>query len=857
MEDISYNPKKIESVVQKHWIKNKTFSVIEDKTKKKFYCLPMIPYPSGKLHMGHVRNYTISDVISRYQRMLGKNVLQPIGWDAFGLPAEETAIKKGISPHKWTLKNISIMKKQLQSLGFSYDWSREITTCQPKYYRWEQSFFIKLFKKNLVYKKKTVVNWCSVDNTVLANEQAQNGQCWRCGSKITFKKISQWFIKITAYAEELLQDLKLLNQWPKEVITMQKNWIGKSEGIKIKCKIEDKNYFLNIYTTKPETIMGITFFAISIHHPLISTIIKNNSQINQFLKKNIDLFNTDFKNSNNLFGINTNLLVSHPITHKKIPLWITNYVRHDYATGAIMAVPGHNKIDYSFAKIYNIPIKLIFSNINNKNIEKKIILINSSKFNNLSIKQARKKITKTLIKKKIAKLYKYYKIKDWCISRQRYWGTPIPMIINHKNNILPVPETELPVILPKYIHQDKYTQSLKSYNKWLKTKIYGEKVTRESDTFDTFMESSWYYARYTNTNFDTDILDTKSTKYWLPVDQYIGGIEHAVMHLIYFRFYHKLLRDFGYVNSPEPVKKLTCQGMVIIDSFYIQNDDGSKKWLSPSKLDIDRNKNGKIIKISKKNCLHKIIYAGKIKMSKSKNNGIDPHLIVNQYGADTLRLFLMFAAPIHKSLEWNSSSIIGMHRFLKKIWTFVYTNKIKNIKNSSNDILYNQKNIKYKLNDTIIHVTNNIKNDNSFNTAIAHIMKFFNYIEDMYNKNKINYKNLKKSLESIIKMLYPFTPHICFILWKKINGKKYCIDTEKWPSINNNLTIKKTSIVVVQIHGKKRNIINIKNNLSKQDVINIIITKKEIKKHFYNKTIKKVIYIPNKVINFILETNKK
>ncbi|VFP78262.1 Leucine--tRNA ligase [Buchnera aphidicola (Cinara cuneomaculata)] len=852
MEDTSYNPKKIESIVQKYWIKNKTFSVIEDETKQKFYCLPMIPYPSGKLHMGHVRNYTISDVISRYQRMLGKNVLQPIGWDAFGLPAEETAIKKNISPHEWTLKNISIMKKQLQSLGFSYDWNREITTCQPEYYRWEQLFFIKLFKKNLVYKKKTIVNWCSTDNTVLANEQAQDGKCWRCGSNVTFKKISQWFIKITAYVEELLNDLKLLNNWPKEVISMQKNWIGKSKGIKIKCIIHNNNYFLDIYTTKPETIMDITFFAISMHHPLIYNLLKKNDKINQFLKNNIDILSTDFKNSNNLFGINTNLFVLHPITKTKIPLWITNYVRHDYATGAIMAVPNHNKIDYSFAKLYDIPIKAIFSKKTNQNIKKNINLINSVQLNNFTVKKVRQKIIKILIKKKIAKLYICYKIKDWCISRQRYWGAPIPMVINDKDNILPVPEKELPIILPQYIHKNKCIKSLKLYTKWMHTKINGNKVIRESDTFDTFMESSWYYARYTNPHLNTDILDSKSTKYWLPVDQYIGGIEHAVMHLIYFRFYHKLLRDFGYVDSAEPVKKLICQGMVVIDSFYIRRKNGNKKWLSPSKLNIIRNKDGKITQVYKKNCSDKIIYAGKIKMSKSKNNGIDPHYIINQYGADTLRLFLMFAAPIHKSLNWDSRSIIGMHRFLNKMWNFIYKNNIKNINNKSKYVLYDQDRIQYKLNNTIINVTNDIQNTNSYNTAIAHIIKFFNYIENTYNKNQINKNNLKKSLECIIKMMYPFTPHICFILWKKIRGDKYCIDTEKWPSINKHLIIKNTSIIVIQINGKKRNIVKIKNNLPKKEVINLVNNIQNMKKYFHKKNIKKIIYIPNKIINFVL-----
>ncbi|VFP88562.1 Leucine--tRNA ligase [Buchnera aphidicola (Cinara piceae)] len=856
MENNEYNPKKIESMVQNYWYKKKTFSVIEDKKKEKFYCLPMIPYPSGKLHMGHVRNYTISDVIARYQRMLGKNVLHPIGWDAFGLPAEETAIKNKIAPDKWTFHNISIMKKQLQSLGFSYDWDREITTCKPEYYHWEQSFFIKLFKKKLVYKKKTLINWCEFDKTVLANEQAQNGVCWRCGSKIKLKKVSQWFIKITKYANILLKDLKLLKEWPKEVISMQKNWIGKSKGIQIKCKIYNINYFLKIYTTKPETIMGVTYFAISIHHPLIHIFLKDNIQINKFLKSNPDITNTEFQNNNNLIGINTNLLILHPLTQEKIPLWITNYVKHDYATGAIMAVPCNSKIDYLFSKLNNLPIKLIFSDITKNNEKnKKISLINSSKFNGLTILQARKIISNILISKKIAKLCTYFKIKDWCISRQRYWGAPIPMVINNQNKIIPVPEEKLPVILPDYIHQNNKQKSLLAYKNWLKIKIAGENVTRETDTFDTFMESSWYYARYTNPKFNKDILDSKSTKYWLPVDQYIGGIEHAVMHLIYFRFYHKLLYDFGYVKSREPVKKLICQGIVIIDSFYTYNNDGSKTWLSQSDLNITRDIHGKIIKVSKKNCLDKIIYAGKIKMSKSKNNGINPDKIIKQYGSDTLRLFLMFAAPINTSLEWNSTSIVGMYRFLKKIWNFTHIIDFKKIITITKKYDYNQKKIKFNLNKTVINVTNDIDKKNSYNTAIAHIIKFFNYIKKLYKEKKINKKNLQISLETIIKMLYPFTPHICFILWKKIKGKKNNIDTEKWPKYNNKLIMQENYILIIQINGKKRNFIKIKNNLSKKEIIKLILIKKEIKKYFHNMVIKKIIYIPYKIINFVLLQN--
>ncbi|ABJ90736.1 leucine--tRNA ligase [Buchnera aphidicola] len=847
MKNNNYNPKKIEKYVQKYWVKKKIFFTKIDKEKKKFYCLPMLPYPSGKLHMGHVRNYTISDVISRFHRMLGKNVLQPIGWDSFGLPAEETAIKNNISPKKWTFKNIKTMKKQLQSLGFSYDWNKEITTCNPEYYRWEQLFFIKLFKKKLIYKKKSIVNWCEKDKTVLANEQVQKGVCWRCGTKIKLRKISQWFIKIKKYADKFLKDLKLLKKWPKEVISMQKNWIGKSKGLKIKCKIYKKKYFLKIFTTKPETIMGISFFAISMYHPLINLFLRKNIEIQKFLKKNKYSINTEFQKSNILFGINTHLYVIHPINKKKIPLWISNYVKYNYATGAIMSVPCSNKIDYNFSKLYNIPFIKIFSKKNKK------LLINSDNFNNLNIKKARNKISNFLINKKIAKKYIYYKIQDWCISRQRYWGTPIPIVIDNKKNIITVPKKKLPVILPKYIYKKKSLQSLSLYSLWLKTKISGKKVTRETDTLDTFMESSWYYARYTNPKYEKDIIDPKASEYWLPVDQYIGGIEHAVMHLIYFRFYHKLLYDFGYVQSKEPVKKLICQGMVIIDSFYKYNKDGSKKWLSISKIEINRDSKGKIISAIEKSSQKKIIYAGKIKMSKSKNNGIDPVNIIKQYGADSLRLFIMFAAPINISLEWNSKNIIGMHRFLKKIWNFVFIiikkkkEKIKKI-----DLNKNKKTYIYKLNTIIKKVTYNIQERNSFNTAIAEIIKFFNYLVKLYKIYNIKKKNLIFCISTIIKMLYPFTPHICFILWKKIYGKKSCIEKETWPKFNKKFFLKEKNNIIIQINGKKKDIMKIHAIISKKEIIKLILKNEKIKKHLYKKIIKKTIYIPNKVINFVL-----
>ena len=725
-----YNPKKIEPIVQKYWKKNKIFSVSAKSKKKKYFCVPMLPYPSGNLHMGHVRNYTISDVIARYQRMLGKNVLQPIGWDAFGLPAEEAAIKNKISPSQWTHLNIKIMKKQLESLGFSYDWKREITTCQPNYYKWEQWFFIKLYEKKLVYKKTSLVNWCPHDKTVLANEQVQHGKCWRCNEIVILKKMPQWFMKITNYAEELLYTLKKLKKWPKKVLQMQKNWIGKSKGVIIKCKIAYSKEVLKIYTTQPETIMDVTFFAISIYHPIIPLICKNNKKINLFLNKykNINTLQSD-KNKKYI-GINTHQFIIHPITLQKIPLWITLYVKHDYATGAIMAVPKYDKNDLKFSLFNKLTTKK-----NQLKQDEDQILNSKKKLND---------IFKKLNQKKLLKKHTCYKLKDWSISRQRYWGAPIPVAYNIKGEVIPVPIKNLPIILPENFSLKKNNKKLSPKKTWLSTKINGEKVTRETDTFDTFIESSWYYARYTCPNFQNGMINPLKTKYWLPIDLYIGGIEHAVMHLIYFRFYHKLMRDFGFVSSDEPVKKLICQGMVLSDAFYIYDQNKKKIWVKPSEITIKKLSKNRETEYYLKSNKKKVMYAGKIKMSKSKNNGIDPDIIINKYGADTLRLFLMFTAPIESELEWNDQSIVGMYRFLKKLWNFTYSLNLYNIIIPIN--IYKNKEHKailVLLNHTISAVTDDIQRRNSLNTAIAHIIKFFNTITKIIN-NTNTYKEIIK-----------------------------------------------------------------------------------------------------------------
>ncbi|WP_348769377.1 leucine--tRNA ligase [Buchnera aphidicola] len=858
-----YCPKNIEIYVQKYWNKNKTFHVYEDNTKEKYYCLPMLPYPSGKLHMGHVRNYTISDVISRYQRMLGKNVLQPIGWDAFGLPAEEAAIKNNTIPASWTYKNINYMKKQLKSLGFSYDWDREITTCKPEYYKWEQWFFIQLYKKKLVYKKNSFVNWCPHDKTVLANEQVINGCCWRCQSTVKIKKIPQWFMKIRNYAESLYNDLNQLKNWPEKVKNMQKNWIGRSEGFEITFNVKNNNKKIKIFTTRIDTIMGVTYIAISPFHQFSIYLSKKNQKLKNFIKQQNnanfsvkDIEKTKFK------GINTHIFAIHPITNKEIPIWIANFVINDYGTGAVMSVPGHNQNDWNFAIQNNLKIKYVIqqknikdvNSIEKKFLSKKGILINSSEFNKLDSEEATKKIKKKLLKEKKIKIKITYKLQDWCISRQRYWGAPIPMAKMKNGKIVSVPEIDLPVLLPEIKnHFNSLNNSLDQKSNFYVTKINNKTAIREKDTFDTFMESSWYYARYTCPNFKQGMIDPIASKYWLPVDQYIGGIEHAIMHLMYFRFYHKLLRDFKFVKFDEPVNNLICQGMVLSEAFYQIGNNNERNWIHKSNVYIEKNIKGEITQVTDKQGKN-VIYAGMIKMSKSKNNGVEPELMINNYGADTIRLFIMFSAPIESSLEWNESGVQGIFRFLKKLWklSFSYI-KIKHIykKIDINHLNIKQKKMYHLLHKTIFHVSDDISHRKSFNTAIARIMELVNALRKFKLENEEDKCIMKDTLVSIIKMLYPFTPHLCFILWKYLNNNCF-IDDEKWPVFQKKFLLKTNDILVIQINGKKISTIEIPNNLTKKEIFSYIQNDLFVQKKIKNRNINKIIYIPKKIINFVI-----
>ncbi|MBK4775290.1 leucine--tRNA ligase [Candidatus Pantoea edessiphila] len=858
-----YIPKDIELKVQNIWDKNKQFNVTEQNNKEKYYCLSMLPYPSGNIHMGHVRNYTIGDVIARYQRLLGKNVLQPIGWDAFGLPAENAAVKNSTIPAVWTYKNINYMKKQLKSLGYSYDWSRELTTCQPEYYYWEQLFFIRLYEKNLVYKKTAEVNWCEKDQTVLANEQVIDGCCWRCDTKVKIKEISQWFMKITDYAEDLLNDLDHLPGWPEKVKVMQRNWIGRSEGLEIFFKLaHPSKESIIVYTTRPDTIMGVTYINLSINHPLSLKNAKNNIIVANFIEEyhKTKISEADISKREKI-GIITDLLAIHPLTGELIPVCISNFIQTDYATGAVMSVPAHNQQDWEFAIKYHLPIKSVILNIdgskpdtNKSAMLKKGILFNSGKFNGLNYKNAVKIISEELISKKIAERKVHYRLRDWNISRQRYWGTPIPMVTLEDGTVKPMPKDCLPVILPENIEMDGIKNPLKIDFKWNRINLNNQIAFRETDTFDTFMESSWYYVRYTCPNYKTDMVDSLAANYWLPVDQYIGGIEHAIMHLMYFRFYHKLLRDAGFLKCNEPVKRLLCQGMVLSDSFYYIKKNGDREWVSPLNVNIERDQKGQIIKaIDNKG--HLLVYAGMNKMSKSKNNGIDPQSIIDHYGADTLRLFIMFAAPVEMTLQWKESGIIGANRFLKRLWKLVFEHK--QISNTDSIILSNlnnnQKVLSNLLNNTIVKVTDDIERRRSFNTAIAAIMQLVNaLIHNLrYAISKEDIALRQEILLVVTRLLYPFTPHICYVLWQYLGGHG-TIDDSSWPVPNKLVITNDSFLILIQVNGKLRDKITITDkNITEEEITKLVLKRHSVTKHIAGLMISQVIYIPSKLINFV------
>jgi leucyl-tRNA synthetase len=860
-----YNPQAIEATVQKFWTENNTFKAIEDESKEKFYCLAMFPYPSGRLHMGHVRNYSLGDVISRYQRMQGKNVMQPMGWDAFGLPAENAAIKNKTAPGNWTYQNIDYMRNQLQSLGFGYDWDRELATCKPDYYRWEQWFFTKLYEKGLVYKKNASVNWDPVDQTVLANEQVVDGRGWRSGAIVEKKEIPQWFIKITDYAQELLDDLDQLTDWPEQVKTMQRNWIGRSQGVEMTFQVdglvEGKPESFDIYTTRPDTLLGVTYVALAAEHPLALIAAKENAALADFIQEckgnqttEADMAAMEKK------GIDTGFKAIHPITGELVPVWAANFVLMDYGSGAVMSVPGHDQRDYEFATKYGLAITQVIEGTEEDNISKAAIvekgtLINSGEFNGLDFEGAFTAISDKLIKENKGKITTNFRLRDWGVSRQRYWGTPIPMVNLANGESVPVPESELPVILPEDVVMNGVTSPIKDDPQWAKTTVNGEEAFRETDTFDTFMESSWYYARYCSPNDDSQMIDPAKANYWLPVDQYIGGIEHAILHLLYSRFFHKLLRDVGLVECDEPYKKLLCQGMVLADTYYREADNGAQDWIAPSDVTVERNEKGLVTSAISKIDGEPVISAGMSKMSKSKNNGIDPQSVIDKYGADTVRLFIMFTSPPEQTLEWSDAGVEGAHRFVKRVYKLVHdtveTCQGNNVDLAGLSLNADQKKLRRELHKTIAKVTDDIGRRNTFNTAIAAIMELMNHLSKAKLETDEDKAVMLESLRAVVLMLTPITPHMCHYLWQTIGNDNSDVENTPWPIVDNSALVEDEKLIIVQVNGKLRAKITVAADASKETVETLGLSDENVVKFTDGKTIRKVIYIPGKILNIV------
>ena len=856
-----YRPDMIEPKVQQYWAENNVFKAVKDESKEKYYCLSMFPYPSGRLHMGHVRNYTIGDVVSRYQRMLGKNVLQPFGWDAFGLPAEGAAIKNKTAPAKWTYENIAYMKKQLQLLGFGFDWDREIATCKPDYYKWEQWFFTELYKKGLVYKKTSTVNWCPNDETVLANEQVHEGCCWRCDTPVEQKEIPQWFIKITDYAEQLLGGLDNLPQWPEMVKTMQRNWIGRSEGVEISFDVADSNEKVAVYTTRPDTFYGVSYLGIAAAHPLASLAAQNNPELAAFIQeaKNAKVAEADLATMEKK-GMATGLFAIHPLTGEKLPIWVANFVLMHYGTGAVMAVPAHDQRDYEFAHKYDLPIKQVIAPLAGETIDltkqaftEHGTLINSAEFDGLDFDGAFNGIADKLEQSGVGKRQVNYRLRDWGVSRQRYWGAPIPMLMLESGEVVPVPMEDLPIILPEDVVMDGVQSPIKADPNWAKTTFNGVPALKETDTFDTFMESSWYYARYTSPKFAEAMLDKEEANYWLPVDQYIGGIEHATMHLLYFRFFHKLLRDAGFVTSDEPATKLLCQGMVLADAFYYTSPTNERIWVSPTQVTLERDEKGRIIKAIDPEG-RELVHTGMTKMSKSKNNGIDPQEMVEKYGADTVRLFMMFASPAEMTLEWQESGVEGAKRFLGRVWNLVYQyqqNPATTALNA-NALSAEQKALRREVHKTIAKVSDDIGRRQTFNTAIAAIMELMNKLTKAPLENEQDRAVMAEALSAVVRMLYPITPHICFELWQAL-GNENGIDTAEWVKVDESAMIEDEKLIVVQVNGKVRGKVTVAVEADEESVKSVAFADENVKKFTDGQQIVKVIYVPGKLLNVVVK----
>lgn len=853
--DAQYTPHATESAAQTFWETNQCFKAVEDATREKFYCLSMFPYPSGKLHMGHVRNYTIGDVVSRFQRMQGKNVLQPMGWDAFGMPAENAAIKNRVPPGAWTYDNIDAMRRQLKALGFAYDWNREFATCDVDYYRWEQWFFTKLVEQGLVYKKMSTVNWDPVDQTVLANEQVIEGCGWRSGAPVERKEIPLWFLKITDYAEELLADLDEVD-WPEQVKTMQRNWIGKSTGVELTFDVAGQADPLVVYTTRPDTLYGATYMALAAGHPLAKQAAADNPALADFLvecqhggNSEAELATMEKK------GMDTGYKALHPLTGREVPIFVANFVLMEYGTGAVMAVPAHDQRDWEFATKYDIAIEPVIADAegNAPDLSRGAHaehgpLINSGEYDGLDFEAAFDAIAAKLEANGQGTRKTNFRLRDWGVARQRYWGAPIPVKYGPEGQTVPLTDDELPVALPMEVEVDASGSPLKKMPDFYDL---GEGWTRETDTFDTFMESSWYYARFASADNMEAMLDERAN-YWLPVDLYIGGIEHAILHLLYARFFHKLMRDFGLVESDEPFQRLLTQGMVIAETFYRHNADGSKDWFNPADVDVKRDDKSRPVSAVLREDGQPVEMGGIEKMSKSKNNGVDPQSMIDRFGADTVRLFMMFAAPPEQSLEWSDSGVEGAHRFLKRLWKLVADHLDAGTPATLDIDALNdeQKTLRRKTHETIAKASDDIGRRTTFNTAIAAVMELVNAIGRFEDASPQGLAVTREALEACVLILAPIVPHACHALWQALGHETPVIDAD-WPVADEAAMVKDSVELAVQVNGKLRARLEVPAAADKAAVEAQALEAENVRRHTEGKTVRKVIVVPGKLVNIV------
>ena len=821
MNDVTtpYDPATLEREAQAYWDEHGSFAASDDLTAEKFYCLSMFPYPSGKLHMGHVRNYSISDAIARFQRMQGKNVLHPMGWDAFGLPAENAAIANKTAPAAWTYSNIGHMRDQLKALGFSFDWSREIATCRPEYYRWEQWFFTRLYEKGLVYKKMATVNWDPVDQTVLANEQVIDGRGWRSGALIERREIPQWFIRITAYAEELLADLDKLDGWPDAVRIMQRNWIGKSRGVELAFALDAPvagQERIEVYTTRPDTLFGVTYVSLAAEHPISLALAESNPELAAFIAecKKSSVAEADMAQAEKL-GMDTGLRAVHPLTGEPVPVWVANYVLMDYGSGAVMAVPAHDERDWEFARKYDLPLRTVICDESGQPADVAEAaytahgaLTASQDFDGLDFDAAFDGIAARLADKGMGRVTTQFRLRDWGVSRQRYWGTPIPMLNFADGGEIPIPADRLPSLLPEDVVMDGVASPIKADPEWRKFELDGKACERETDTFDTFVQSSWYYARFTCPEFEDGMLDSELANYWLPVDQYVGGIEHAILHLLYARFFHKLMRDEGLVSSDEPFTRLLTQGMVL--------KDGAK-------------------------------------MSKSKGNTVDPQSLIDSHGADTVRLFSLFAAPPDQSLEWSEDGVEGAHRFVRRLWRLVQEHLARGpvVELDTNALDGAAKDARRKTHETIAKVTDDMGRRQTFNTAIAAVMELCNELGRLSTDDDQSRAVMHEGLSAAVRMLVPIIPHVCHRLWTDLGGEGDATYAP-WPTVDESALVRDSIEMVVQVNGKVRARMEVAADADKETVEAAALAQENAQRFMDGKTVRKVIVVPGKLVNIVV-----